>query len=361
MSIQDKINIYVPAMVGAMLERDMEMFEIYKANGRSLNWNRFLSMLIKGYYDTYVQENKALYEKIMSALTSTALDEKQAKEAADRIMNNVIRPDGNKRGGKDSRHLSLKPTSSTEDLVQRIAFSGEDYISRYFRGLLMSYCEKPFSQRERIVFKDNYELLRQYCHAQQPVYLSTIWEERIVHEVVPYAIAIGPEEMFNFLLCQEENPVTHDMEAKAFGLRRIKHVNASDKRTRIQPAVHQHLHAMVKMGPQYAINDDEEICVRLTERGMTAYKRIYFGKPKYARMEKVADEYYQYYICSKEQVFLYFRKFDPSIVEIVAPESLRKRMEQFYRSGVDTYSANKELKNGGKDAPAIPLVWNSSK
>ncbi|MDO4177491.1 MAG: hypothetical protein Q4D99_08495, partial [Bacillota bacterium] len=269
----------------------------------------------------------------------------QRRDAANSILNNVIRPDGNKRSRKGSRHLSLKPTDSTMDLIQRITSTSDDYISRYFRGLLMSYCEKPFSQRERIVFKDNYDKLLQYCREQQPIYLSTIWEAGIVHEVVPYTMAIGAEEMFNFLLCQEENPLTHSMEAKAYGLRRINRINASDKKACLQPAVYEHLKAMEKAGPQYAINEDEEICVRLTDKGLATYKRIYFGKPKYLRMEAGEDGYYQYYRCSKEQVFLYFRKFDPNIVQIIAPETLRSRMKRFFESGVEAYNVMDERKS----------------
>ena len=342
MSIYEKINIYVPTEVGTMLERDMEMFEIYKSSGKSFNWNRFLGMLIRGYYDAYVQENKTLFDRILSALEMTPLNEAKRKEAADSIMNNVIRPDGNKRSRRGSRHLSLKPTENTEDLIQRISCTSDDYISRYFRGMLMSYCEKPFSQRERIVFRENYEKLRQYCWDQQPVYLSTVLEDGVVHEVVPYTMAIGPEEMFNFLLCQEENAQTHKMEAKAYGLRRIKRVNVSDNRIHLQPSVLEHLKTMERTGPQYAINDDEEICVRLTDRGLAAYRRIYFGKPKYSRMEKRDDGYYQYYMCSREQVFLYFRRFDPEFVQIVGPESLRASMQRFFESGAMAYSISVE-------------------
>ena len=35
--------------------------------------------------------------------------------------------------------------------------SGNDYISQYFFFLFMSYCEKPFYEREQIIFKDNYD------------------------------------------------------------------------------------------------------------------------------------------------------------------------------------------------------------
>lgn len=337
MNIYEKINIYVPPEIGTILERDMEMFEIYKSSGKSLNWNRFLSMLIKGYYDTYVQESRALYEKIIASLESMPLNDTLRKDIADSILSNVIHIDRNKRAGKGSRHLSLKPTDSTKDLIRQIACTSDDYLSRYFRDLLISYCDKPFSQRERIVFKENYEKLLQYCQDQRTICLTTAWEEGIVHEVVPHAMAVGPEEMFNFLLCQEENSTTHNMEAKAFGLRRIKHINVSEKRIHLQPTVHEHLKTMARIGPQYAINDDEEICVRLTEEGMATYRRVYFGKPKLTRMEKRDDGYYQYYKCSREQVFLYFRKFDPNVAQIIAPESLRTRMKQFYVSGVNAY------------------------
>lgn len=339
MSIYDKVNIYVPIEVGTLLERDMEMFEIYKSSGKSFNWNRFLSMLIRGYYDTYVLENKALYDRVLSALESTPLNEAQRKDAANSILNNVIRPDGNKRSRRGSRHLSLKPTESTDDLIQRISGTSDDYISRYFRGMLMSYCEKSFSQRERIVFRETYEKLRKYCRDQQPIYLSTVLEDGVVHEVVPYTMAIGPEEMFNFLLCQEENAQTHEMEAKAYGLRRIKRVNVSDNRIHMQPTVLEHLKIMERTGPQYAINDDDEICVKLTDDGLDAYRRIYFGKPRYSRMEKRNDGYYQYYRCSKEQVFLYFRRFDPRDAQIIEPKSLRKRMICYYESGMKAYDS----------------------
>ena len=152
--------------------------------------------------------------------------------------------------------------------------------------MLISYCQKPFSERERIVFKNNYEKLIKYRKTQQPIYLSTVMEESVIHEVIPYAIACGPEEMFNYLLCQEENPNTHQPETQSYALRRIKHINSNDRSKLIHPHVREHLEIMIKKGPQYAINTDDEICVRLTETGLKLYNRmIYFGRPIYERMD----------------------------------------------------------------------------
>ena len=93
---------------------------------------------------------------------------------------------------------------------------------------------------------------------------------------------------------------------------------------------------------EYEINDDEEVCVKLNEKGLEYYSRIYFGRPRYDTLIKQDDGYYQYYHCSMEQIFLYFRRFDPINVEIIYPPSLRNRMRDFYRSGLERYDKGKE-------------------
>ena len=60
----DKINVYVPDNIGIMLENDAVMFEVYKRDGKTINKNRFLGMLVTGYYDDYVTEMRSAYEKI---------------------------------------------------------------------------------------------------------------------------------------------------------------------------------------------------------------------------------------------------------------------------------------------------------
>ena len=338
MSNLDKINIYVPAKTGSVLKQDMQMFEIFKANDKSYNWNRFLSMLVKGYYDTYVQDNKEKREAVRAALQPVMLSKLVTESVISTIMDNVIQPASSKRGGRGSVHLSLKPTDQTEDLIQRIIYETDEPVSQVFRRMLLSYCKKPFSQRERIVFMENYTKLSRFCETQQPIYLSTVRDEDTIHEVVPYAVSFGPEEMFNYLMCQEENPMTHVPETKSYALRRIKGVNASDKTTILHRTVEERLLKMGKMGPQYAINDDDEICVRLNEKGLSLYNRmIYFGRPVYERIEEKSDGYYQYYKCSADQVFLYFKRFDPHTAEIVAPDSLRNRMKQFFTKGIEVY------------------------
>ena len=201
----------------------------------------------------------------------------------------------------------------------------------------MSYSEKPFSQRERIVFKDNYDMLVSCCKKSQPVYFAMAGKPHIVHDVIPYMVVTGPEEMYNYLLCQEEDGLTHQPKAQPYRLNRIRGLNRSTKAANLQDGVKQRLEVMRKQGPQYAINDDTEVCVRLTSKGRGMYNRIYFGRPAYMREENRADGCYQYYQCSQNQLELYFRRFGAE-AEIITPESLRDRIAEFYRLASQAYN-----------------------
>lgn len=299
--------------------------------------NRFLTLLISGYYDQYVLEKKKLHDKAVAALKDFRIDGHEKERIAQSILDAITESGAKKTYEKSGRTLSFKPTAKTEDLIKSIERNSCDSPSRYLKGMLTDYSKKPFSQREQIVFHDHYSLLLRCCADRQPIRLSTIWEKDTTHEVVPYAVATGPEEMFNYLLCQEVNPSTHIPETRAYSLRRIRGISASDISATISPHIHERLERMISMGPQYAINDEDEICVRLTEKGLAQFNSIYFGRPKYRIMEHKPDGHYQYYRCSHDQAFLYFRRFDAKEAEILAPDSLRKRMACFFREGADVY------------------------
>ena len=339
MSDQDKINIYVPREVGELLDSDNEMFEVFKSDGRTLNRNQFLTRLVAGYYDAYARELQAKSEAILKALSPLQTDMKTCEQVVSNILDQIVLPRTSKRVGRTAMQFSLKPTNKTESLICRIRgeIGGNDYISQYLVRMLTSYSEKPFSQRERIVFKDNYEMLAACCKKQQPVYFVTTANKHDVHEVVPYVITTGLEEMYNYLLCQEDNKRTHQPEARAYRLNRIRGLNRSEKVVILQEDVKQRLEVMRKQGPQYAINDDTEVCVRLTPKGRGMYNKIYFGRPTYMREENKPDGCYQYYQCSHNQLELYFRRFGAE-AEIISPDPLRDKIAEFYRLASQTYN-----------------------
>ena len=339
MTIMEKINIYVPESVGRILDSDANLFEIFKKDGRTVNKNRYLSMLITGFYGQYAQEYKQKYDAIKEEMASVVKSTEKLDGLADSILKNVILPKIPTRKGKNPKRLSLKPTKATESLIIKIMteLGNSDYISQYFCRLLMSYCEKPLNEREYIIFRDNYELLDKACKNNRPVAFTTIWNKSIVHEVIPYRVIVGQGEMFNYLICAETDDKSGEQITKSYRINRITNLNCSNRMGTISDDVKRHLDMMMHYGPQFAINDDEESCVRLTDYGEKSYSRIYYGRPCIDRVEHREDGHYYYFKGSKDQIFLYFRRFGFDDAEVIAPEALRQKMMGFHREALRAY------------------------
>lgn len=334
----EKINIYVPKEVGKTLERDAELFEIYKSDGLKINKNRFLSMLIQGYYKDYHDSEKKNYDLIMSVLEKNGITKSKRTDIASEIYNKLLVPEIPSRKGKDPKKLSLKPTYATEPLIEQILedIGAEDFISQYFCKLLSSYCNKPFSIREQIVFHENYRMLQNYCETGQSIAVRTKWDAKS-HRVIPYKVVVGQDEMFNYLLCAEENSEAGTQEPKVIRLCRIEGITTTQNMGTIDEKCLHFLKMMEEKGPQYIIKDETESCVRLTKGGRIQFCRIYHGRPTPSRVEEKDGIYYYYFDCSKYQLFLYFRRFEYGAAEILEPQSLREKMMEFHLKAYEIY------------------------
>ena len=340
MSDYEKINIYVPEYIGSSLDYDANVFEIVKSNGQDINRNRLLSRIIIGYHNIYTEEFLKKQNTIMEILSENSIDFETRKTITDRLMKKVLLPEVPVRKGKHPSRLSLKPTKETEGIILNITneLMGDDYISQFFCRMLISYCSKPIYLREQIVFSDNYESLICACSKKKTITFSNIWNPQRLHEVIPYRLVISHEEMFNYLLCAEINPTTGEQEAKSYRLSRVKHVFLSKNSAQITPKIQNFLERMIKEGPQYAINDDEEACVRLTDSGRRSFSRIYFGRPTPDRIVNEGENHYYYFTGSKDQLYLYFRRFSYDEAEVLSPNSLRQRMEDFHTKANHLYT-----------------------
>ena len=168
-----------------------------------------------------------------------------------------------------------------------------------------------------------------------------------VREIVPYSVTMGTEEMYLYLLCQEEDEVNHRMKAGVYALHHIENVSFGRSNGVLEPQIKTWLDCMTKKGPQYSINEDTEICVRLNDKGVKDYRKIYFGRPQCdeVRVEN-GYHYLTYRNCSMNQLYLYYRRFDPDNAEIIAPNELRERLHEFFHKGESTYKATKDGNTG---------------
>lgn len=335
----EKIDIYVPNNIGNELRSDASMFEIYKRDFETINMNRLLSLILAEYYSDYVDEMSHIYDAVKSALDHLKVSPEEKAQAAEHIIRNLVAQQIPSRKGKNAIKLSLKPTKDTEDIIRIILHNlqANDSISQYLCQLIVSYCNKPFSMREQILFKGNYKRLKNACTKRKTILINTIWNKEEIHEVIPYKVVVGAEEMYNYLLCAEINPNTKCQETRSYRLNRINEIIDSRISYSIEDNVKNDLDEMIKYGPQYRINSEEESCVRLSDKGETAYKRIYWGRPQYYYKEFNRGKTDYWFKCSADQLYLYFRRFSGEEAEVIEPESLREKIIAFHSNAMEIY------------------------
>lgn len=339
-NLTEKKDIYVPAWVGKRLEDDAESFEIYKNDGKSLNMNRFLRLLIVGYYNDYLETNLNKKNSIYTLLIQNNIAIKTADDLSELILKDVILTPIPTRKGKNPKKLSLKPSKDMATLMMSINknLGPDDSLSQYLCKMFTSYCSLPFSDRERIIFKDLFEDLDRCVSPEKAgskiVTLRTIWNPEKVHTVIPYKITAGKEERYNYLLCSEIYG-THQ-QTSSYRINRITDIEVIDSGT-IEPQIRDNLEKMLINGVNYRIrNDDQKAVVRLTNKGNIEYKKIYTGRPIPYDIKENGDCYDYYFDCSNEQLYLYFRRFGKE-AEIISPIPLRERIKSFYFSANEVY------------------------
>ena len=338
-NIMDKKDICVPEWVGKRVEEDTESFEFYKKDG-NLNKNLFLRHLVVGYYYDYLNNNKKKINDISDILLNNNVPEESINEISESILKSVVLPPVPTRKGKNPKKLSLKPSKDMATLMLTIErnLGPSDSLSQYLCRMIMSYCELPFSEREKIIFSDLFSEIERYCASNNKtgtvISIRTIWKPDIIHNVIPYKITTAKDERYNYLLCAE---ITNGkQEARAYRINRIIDIEESGS-SLISDEIRKNLDRMLIDGANFRIkNDDENAIVRLTQDGILSYKRIYNGRPKPYRICDNGETCDYYFDGSNEQLFLYFRRFG-SDAEIISPKSLRERMHRFYSDGAALY------------------------
>lgn len=332
----ERISIYVPEALARDLDADAVLFEIYKRNGRSVNRNRFLNQVFLGHYETFVDERLRLLEVVTLQLGDVIESKKTRVETAERIVRSIVSPVPLNSRVKGAVRLSLKPTRETKALSEEVIsqIGHNDSVSRFFYSLLSSYRSLPSYERERVVFRDTYYMLRTACETSECVTFTTTQKPSNIHRVVPFKICEGRDGQLNYLLCYEEdNP---ERKVLSFRLNRIANPRRTGNKGSIPRDAMKRLSMMEHCGPQFSINEETNACVRLTKEGARKYQRVYINRPECKDIQSVGDGYLYFFNCSQNQLFQYLRRFGAE-AEVLDPIELRDKIIKFHMDALKMY------------------------
>ncbi|MDO4198324.1 MAG: WYL domain-containing protein [Erysipelotrichaceae bacterium] len=328
--MEEKIKIYIPGDVYQILLKDMELFEFYKKDG-TLNKNEFLNTLIVNYYETYSDNNSKTYEYIHNLLLENNIKDYKADSISSSILSYVEKTNLNLQSKKAEVTISMKPTrrsSGTFEYIENCLLKGSS-LSGWIRALLASYAHLPRDKRERIIFKERFEIIEEAISNHKKIYLSLSRKEKNM-TVSPYAISSSKEELFNYLLAIDDEKG----KTRSYHMSRIQNIKIINEKTSFDENTVKTFEKMISNGPQFAyqINENEITRVRLSEYGKQLYKDIYLNRPPYISIE---DDVYSFE-CSLNQIRTYFKRFGKDAV-ILSPQSMVEFMKKYHKEAAKKY------------------------
>ncbi len=332
----ETIKINIPESIHRSLARDMINFEVYKRDGEHVNINGFMNSFIAGYYDKYQAELEKHTKRTHDLLAKYINNPQKINEAASEIVIDEILPELTNRKTINSKVLKFRPNREIDGIIIEIEKKRQslnESMSGFFRMMIFSYLKNQVYEREKIIYYGNTAIIEKACSQRKEITFITRDNPKFLHKVIPFGLRHGPDELFNYLLCQEYNQYTGKMMPMSYRLCRIVNPRFNSVEGRIEKDVRKYLEKMEKYGPQFLINEDVVTCVELTPSGRKSFQRVYQGRPIADRNDD-PDENGNvkfYFTCSQDQIFLYLRRFNPGEATVLYPEELKNRLIDFHK------------------------------
>lgn len=330
--MEEKIKIHLTPYVYEILLKDCEAFEFFKSSGE-LNKNAFLSKLILNYYLSYQEKENTLISIIEKELIT---ETKEYKDITLRLVNKLNKLQTSLNKEKYSSLISYKPTKETQmalSYIEKYLLNGSS-LSEFFRNLFSSYSSLPQDQREKIIFKTQYETILKAIKEDKKIFFTTKQGRGSNHESSPYSITTSKEELHCYLLTKYNN------KCKTYRLNRIEEVTIiNEKRDLVEEDINS-FNRIIQHGPQFVYEEDEStIIIKLTEKGKLLFRSHYIHRP----IVDFIDGDYYYFSCAYSHIKTYFRRFGKEAY-IVSPSILQKDFIKFYIQASESYSQNGRLK-----------------
>ena len=346
---QRKVDFYPTKELFQSIRNDTELFEIFKKDKEQnimvKNINEFLNRFLHGYFYDYIKELEGYSSHISKILRDFHIEEGTISDIISSMLDNVVFKNNiksNKKYNNSSiEHRFFKTTNryKTLDIIEIINskyLTQNPNLSEYICKMLKSYFSKPLYRREQIIFSDEYNSISECCQKNCIRFRYTY--DNKTYTVMPYRIFTDKEQMFNYVFCyglDEDNVLKN----YSFRLSRMTGIQKFYSSIPYPSDIEDKFNLTSKLGASYAINGVlEETCVLLSPAGTLSFKHIYFGRPKVDKKEIAPDGNYRYYFtCSTEQLYRYFRRFNPGEAIIEYPTTLRDKIIAFHVKSLEGY------------------------
>ena len=326
--MEEKIKITLAKQTLELLKKDCEDFKILKQNGE-INFNNFINLLIDNYYEQFTAKEESLHDDINSAITIVPdyYKEKVFGEVV-KLFSKQSYPITDKHG---STTFSFKPTKVSEKAISYInqIILKDESISSFYRRMFTAYSKATKTEREKIIHKGNYEILKKAIKKNVQVCI-VLNSKDVLSTCSIFTIAASKDELFNYIL------VYNGKQNYTLRLASIHSVSILSTKASMPKENQMLFERQVACAAQYPMynTDNEPIKVQLSEKGKKLFNKIYLYRPTPVSIE--GDIYT--FNCSANQLLYYFERFGDSAL-ILSPKRLGIFMRNYYYFALKKYKS----------------------
>lgn len=322
----DKIKISFSKDTLAVLKKDCADFKFLKSDGTP-NLNAFINTLVANYYETFTANEEHTHDEIREAIG--ILPDHYKNKVMNSIVNLFVKKSYPVSDKHNSTTFSFKPTKISEKAIAYIehALSPDESISSFYRRMFVSYTQITKNEREKILHKENFELLQKAIKKDVRVCIA-LQSDNVLNDVSVYAVAPAKDELFNYVLLYNGQSNT------TLRLASVRSVSLLSRKASIPEKNRTLFDRQIACAAQYPMysTDDEPIKVQLTEKGKKLFDKIYLYRPTPVSID--GDIYT--FDCSANQLLYYFERFGDSAL-ILSPKRLGIFMRNYYHFALKKY------------------------
>ena len=325
--MDEKIKISISKNTLDILKKDCQDFRILKSNGTP-NFNAFINILIVNFYKSFSASEETLHQELKDAISF--VPEYYKNKAFDNVIKLLTKHGEDDYAKKESVTFSFKPTKISEQAILHImhVILQNESISSFYRRMFNAYSRKTKNEREKIIHKENYELLQKAISLGVQV-CAQVSTGLVLKSYSIYAIEPAKDELFNYVLgVSLSKNVT-------IRLAKIKTITLLSSPSVIPSENKQLLDRQIACAPQYPMynTDNQPIKVQLTDKGIKLFEKIYLYRPTPIKI----DGNVYTFDCSAMQVLYYFERFGDNAL-ITSPKKLGVQMRNYHYFALKKYN-----------------------
>lgn len=223
-------------------------------------------------------------------------------------------------------------------------------LSQYLKCILEDYASRSYLERERIFFHDKYIIAEQAVHNE--ILLEVTTQDNHTFKIYPYSLDTDALSTRLYLtgMSIKKNAKKKEKYPASFRIPRLKKIRLiqtrkngklviksgklSEKEKRLIKD------AISTRKIPFLVGNEEKICIRFTDEGITKYQSQLHMRPPFDPKESNNHEFVFY--CTEQQAEFYFFKFGKD-AEIISPSSLREKLKKAYEEASKVYQHDSSI------------------